>query len=204
MKVTQGLPVSAAVEGPTDEALLRRILEGLGLRLGPVHGKEGKDRLLHKLPGYNVGARFGPWIVLVDLDQDGPCPGAVRDRWLSKPAPGMCLRIAVRAAEAWLLADHQSFSSFFKVRANQIPPEPDAEQDPKRALLGAIEHSTSSAIRADLLPRPGSGRRVGPSYVGQLIEFIETAWEPGNARMRSTSLARAMDHIGRLREFRTS
>ena len=190
--------VSAAVEGPTDEAIVQRILRECGLQLGAVYGREGKDRLLEKLAGYNEGARFAPWIVLVDLDDDGPCPGAVRQRWLPEPASWMCLRIAVRAAEAWLLADRESFSGYFRVRASRLPSDPDSEPDPKRVLLNAIERSTSPSIRNDMLPRAGSGRRVGPAYVGRLIEFVETVWQPKTAQASSSSLSRAIEHVNRL------
>ena len=61
---------SAAVEGPTDEVVLRRVVESRGAVLGPVFGKTGKSNLLNQLHRYNRAANLSPWIVLLDLDQD--------------------------------------------------------------------------------------------------------------------------------------
>jgi hypothetical protein len=50
------LPISfsAAVEGPTDEVVLRKVMESLGASLGPVYGKNGKPKLLSNLRNYNL------------------------------------------------------------------------------------------------------------------------------------------------------
>ena len=49
---------SATVEGATDEAVLRRVVEHLGATLGPVYGKTGKASLLKQLHSYNQGCAF--------------------------------------------------------------------------------------------------------------------------------------------------
>ncbi len=70
--------ISGAVEGDVDEAVLRRLAEQVGAAIGPVHGKKGKQFLLRRVHGYNNAARFGPWVVLVDLDQDADCAPHLR------------------------------------------------------------------------------------------------------------------------------
>jgi len=65
---------SGAVEGPTDEAVLRRIASHVGLHIGAVHGKNGKQHLRQQIPGYNKAARIVPWVVLVDLDHEANAP----------------------------------------------------------------------------------------------------------------------------------
>jgi hypothetical protein len=103
--------VTGAVEGDLDEALLRRILGGVGMSLGVVYGRKGKRFLLEAVKGFNNAAQYSPWVVLVDLDHDCDCaPPCVR-KWLARPAAHMCFRVAVRSVEAWLLADREDKSA---------------------------------------------------------------------------------------------
>jgi hypothetical protein len=85
------------------------ILE-MGAQPGPVYGKNGKRHLRERITGYNNAACFSPWIVLLDLDHDSGCAPPLRNDWLGALAPFMCLRIAVRQVEAWLLADRDNIS----------------------------------------------------------------------------------------------
>ena len=96
--------IGAAVEGAPDEAVA--LIDHSGGRIGKVYGKSGKPHLQKKIAGYNDAARYGPWFVLVDLDNDADCAPPLRDAWL--PAPGLCFRIAVHEVEAWLMADPES------------------------------------------------------------------------------------------------
>jgi len=184
----------AAVEGPTDEAVVRRLVHYVGgAVLGPVYGKQGKPTLLKALPGYNNAARYHTsWFVLVDLDQDADCAPPVLDQWLSDPAPGMCFRIAVRAMEAWLLADRERIARFLSVPVSHIPDDPEGLADPKRAIVDLAVRSRRRAIREDMVPRPGSGRSVGPAYTSNIIEFIHTSWRPEVAMTRADSLQRSV------------
>lgn len=192
---------SAAVEGPTDEAVLRRLLLDVGGSLGIVYGRNGKEDLRRNLRGYNSAARFAPWIVLVDLNHEAPCPPPLVHAWLPAPAQYMILRVAVREIESWLLADHESLSSFLLVRRALIHPNPETLDDPKRAMIDLARKSRSRAIREDMVPRKGSGRQVGPAYTSRLIEFADdlaSGWRPEIAAERVPSLRRC---LVRLRTF---
>lgn len=70
--------LTAAVEGPADEAVLKRVIEHLGAGLGDVYGKRGKSHLLLRLRSYNQAACFSPWLVLVDLNSDADCAPTFR------------------------------------------------------------------------------------------------------------------------------
>src|SRR5262245_64345929 len=93
-----------AVEGDADEAIARAIL---------MHCKQsclralilgGKGRLDPKLRGYLDAASRSPWLILRDLDHDADCaPMLVAKHAMS--GNRSALRIPVRSAEAWLLAD---------------------------------------------------------------------------------------------------
>ncbi|MCD6336150.1 MAG: hypothetical protein J7M27_12640 [Candidatus Latescibacteria bacterium] len=191
-------PVNMLVEGYTDEVVLRRILEYVGLTCGTVYGKEGKGVLLKRLPSYNQAARFAPWLVTVDLDQDADCaPDFVRNV-LPNPADGMHFRVAVRAIEAWLLADAERLAAFLRVRVSKIPAHPDAEPNPKRTLINLARQSRKRIIREDIVPREGSGGSVGPGYTGRFIEFVtatEHLWRPDVAMQRSDSLRRCVEAL---------
>ena len=195
------LSVSAAVEGLVDEAVVRRLLEDVGAVAGPVYGKGGKQALHQKIAGYNHAAQFSPWVVLVDLDDDAECAPPFREAWLPQPAPKMLLRVAVRAVEAWLLADREHLSAFLGIPASRIPLNPDEVASPKRAMVELAARSRRREIREDMVPRPGSGRTVGPAYSSRLIEFASDAahgWRPAIAAGRSDSLRRCLHRLRRL------
>lgn len=194
------LEVSLAVEGLIDEVVVSRLVEESDARPAVCYGKNGKDGVLQSLAGFNNAARRWPWVVVVDLDDDPECaPDAVR-QWLSEPAPLMCLRIAVRAMESWLLADDERFSEWFRVARSRVPRDPDSLPDPKRALVDLCRRSRSGAIREDVVPREGSGPVVGPGYTQRMIGFAGSAdgWRPAIAARRSDSLARCRAAVGAL------
>lgn len=193
--------ISAAVEGITDEALVRQLIHHVGAEPGPIYGKAGKPHLRDRVRGYNYAARHAPWLVLVDLDQDEDCAPPLCAAWVPAPAPYLCLRVAVRAVEAWLLADREAIASFLGVARSKVPPDPETLAQPKQALVNLARTTRRRAIREDMVPREGSGRAVGPAYASRLIEFVEGNWSPANASTRSDSLRRAIACIERLAAF---
>jgi len=197
--MTAAIPVvlSGVVEGPTDEAVLSRLVVEAGATLGSVSGKTGKNRLLQQLAGYNKAARFSPWVVLVDLDRDGECAPSCRVSWLPSPEPQMCFRIVVRAMEAWLLADRGQMAKFLSVSEVRIPSNPEEVNDPKRCLIDLARRSRK---RQDMVPKLGSDRSVGPAYSQRLIQFAEGFWGPEVAARRSDSLRRCRQRLKELVE----
>jgi hypothetical protein len=194
--------VSGAVEGDLDEAVLHRIVRQAELTLANVYGRKGKASLLRAIRGYNAAAHHASWVVLVDLDNDCECaPPCVR-RW-PDPAPHMCFRLVVRSVEAWLLADRDRIAEFLGIRRAQVPRDPDALDDPKRALINLARRSRRRALRTEIVPREGSGRSVGPLYTTRLIEFIQdeaVGWRVDHALGVSDSLRRCVEDLRRLAE----
>ena len=189
---------TAAVEGDLDEAVLRRILDHLGISLRAVYGRKGKRFLLQSLNGYNNAARYAPWIVLVDLDRDCDCAPPCVEKWLARPSSGMCFRIAVRSIEAWLFADRERLARLLGVSVGRLPAHPDGLDDPKKDLIDLARRSRKGGIRDDLVPRHGSGRAVGPLYTTRMIEFLqdETAgWRLDRAVTVSESLKRCVNRL---------
>jgi hypothetical protein len=192
--------ISGAVEGIVDEAVFRRLVRAVRAEAGPVHGKAGKQQLLQRLPGYNSAARFSPWLVLVDLDQDAECVPPFRAENLPGPSAGMCFRVAVRSIESWLLADRERFASFLRVRAAQLPDRPDDQRNAKQLVITLARRSRSREMIEDIVPREGSGRSEGPAYASRMIEFISDerrGWRPHVAARSSDSLARCLRSLRR-------
>jgi len=190
--------VQAAVEGITDEAVVKRLAAHVGAHVGAVYGKNGKPALRQKMDGYNQAARHAPWIVVADLDRDHNCAPALVADWVGNPSGLMCFRVAVRAVEAWLLADGEAIAEFLDVAPTAIPASPDELDAPKRTLVEIARLSRRREIRDDMVPRPASGRPVGPAYASRLIEFATSAWRPDVAAERSESLRRAIASLERL------
>lgn len=192
--------ISVVAEGPTDRAVAEVLVARVGavvkqVFVGPA---PGKDQVTARLKGYNEAARHSPWLVVVDLDRDFDCAPAAVDAWLPEPAPGMCLRVAVRSVEAWLLADRTAVARFLKVEREQVPSRPDELADPKAELISLARRSRSRHVRERLVPRDGSGQRVGAEYASSLVAFARGHWDPERAHRRSPSLGRAITGLERL------
>ena len=124
--MTKVLAVTIAVEGPSDASVVSRIVNDHGLQVHAVHGLHGVNHLNAKLEAFNQAAKFGPWLVVRDLDHEAECAAAVVSARLPKPSGGMRFRIAHRAIEAWLLADFEGIAAFFKVAREAVPHDPEA------------------------------------------------------------------------------
>ncbi len=195
------VPISAAVEGRIDEAVLRAVIRHAGGITGPIYGKHGKQYIQKNLYGYNQAANHAPWIVVVDLDQDAECAPPLRQSWLPQPAPKMCFQVVVREIEAWLLADRVRIAEFLSVGSRNVPSDVEALPDPKDAMLQLARISRRKAIQQDMLPRFGSGRDVGPAYNSRLIQFVNDSrkgWRPEVAAQSSESLRRCLECLRRL------
>jgi hypothetical protein len=193
--------ITAAVEGDLDEAVARSIVRAVGGEVGNVYGRRGKPSLLSSLRAYNRAAIHAPWFVLIDLDNDCECPGECVAQWLPEPSGSMVFRIAVRAIEAWLLADRERISQFLSVPAARVPTQPDVLANPKETLVNLARHSRARSIRTALVPREGSGRRVGPLYNASLIQFAtaeDNGWRAEEAATHSPSLARCLARVSGL------
>ena len=189
--------ISAAVEGPIDEAVVTRILDLTGLELGRVYGRLGKDNLRRRIQGFNHAAEYSPWLVVVDLDRCECAPVLAR-RWLPAPSTHMCFRVAVREVEAWLLADRVAVAQFLGVSRSLIPGDPDSLDDPKEALVNLARRSRFRSIRNDLVPQEGSGRGVGPAYTTEVTRYVAASWRPEIAADTSPSLRRCIQRVSHL------
>jgi len=193
--------ISGAVEGMLDEAVLRRLMKKVGAMAGPIYGKNGKSFLLQKVNAYNQAARFAPWVILIDLDHDDDCAPPFLQFCLPNPARYMSFRVAVREIEAWLLADRDRLAKFLSVGVSHIPHDPETLDSPKSTMVEIARHSRRRDVRENMVPRGGSGRKIGPAYTSLLIEFArdpENGWRPEIAAKSSDSLNRCIRHLEQL------
>lgn len=192
------LTISAAVEGDVDEVVVQKLILAAGATPGTVYGKRGKPYLCQKINGFNNAAQYSPWIVLVDLDRDYDCAPLLRNTWLPNPGRLICFRIAVRAVEAWLIADRTALANYLRIAPSRIPQISENLDDPKREMVNLARRSRKKTIRLDMVPRDGSGRAIGPAYTSRMMEYVEKHWRPERAAQQSDSLRRALKCLKRL------
>ncbi len=193
--------IYGAVEGITDKAVLSALIQAAGGDVGDIYVKNGKTALKQQLANYNRAAVYQPWCVLLDLDRDDTCPVTFITQLLPSPEAHMCVRVAVREIEAWLLADPQRLSAFLSVSQRRIPGNVEAIPDPKATLINLARSSRNKAIKADMVPTEGSGRSVVPAYAARIIEFVRNAavgWRPWVAAQHAESLHRCLQCLQKL------
>lgn len=189
--------VRVAVEGGLDESVARRLIVYCQANAETVYVKRGKQNLLKSLHGYNKDAMFcNRWLVIVDLDHDdlnmNMSIPSLRQHWLPSVAPSMCFQIAVRAVEAWLLADRKGVAKFLSVSPNQIPSNPESLSDPKEFIVQLASKSRRNYIKKGMVPDLRSKRKVGPEYVSLMATFVQHHWDIRAAQQSAPSLACAV------------
>lgn len=136
-----------------------------------------------------------PVLMLADADQ-APCVVTQRNAWMpAHPSPRFSLRLAVREAEAWVLADHEGLSQFAQFSPALMDRLPDELADPKQELLRLIRRSKRRELRDEMLPRKGTSNTVGLGYNIHLAHFVREYWCAERASERSPSLARSVPRI---------
>ena len=161
-----------------------------------TRGKGGFDT---RIANYNRAALRGPWLALRDSDRDsGDCPAALRQSLLSEPqSPALSLRLAVRAVEAWLLADREAFAEHFAVPIARVPLDPEGESNPKTTLSNCARRSRRREVREGVAAPAGSAG-TGPEYSAFMLPFARDVWRPDVAAEAAPSLHRALREIDRL------
>jgi hypothetical protein len=189
-------PLTIATEDELSEAVAERLV-GATRRFEVVQRlrRGGFGYLRRILPGLNRAAPGHAYLVLTDLDQAN-CPPQLLTDWLGPVPrhPNLLFRVAVREVESWLLADPALVTDLLGLSAHRVPGNPDTLLDPKRFLID-LARRARSAIRRDLVPRPGSSAQQGPGYNIPLVAFVRRHWNMETARRRSRSLDRTVARL---------
>lgn len=188
------IPVVLVVEDILSEALLRRMLRHFPgkFQLRVTLGKEGFGFIQKNMSAFNQAAASTGFVVLTDLDNQ-ISPKALLRSWISEPLhPNLMFRVAIREAEAWLLAHREAIAEYLEVQVDVIPQDSETVVDPKRFVIELARESDSEEIRDAMVPGPGRRRKVGPDYNGCLLRFVYRNWDPEEARKHSKSLHRTL------------
>ena len=177
------------VEGESDKAAARRVVEFAGRQVRHVTVTRGKTKLDSKLANYSRAARDQPWVVF--RDSDNQCPVSLRRRLLAgiPDNPLFALRIVHTMTEAWLMADRLGFSRYFAVSFDTVPVDPEAKPHAKQTLLRLCQRSRSRDIREEVVHGQA---HPGPLFVERLTEFASRHWNVSVAAQSCPSLQRAI------------
>ncbi|MDR5782626.1 hypothetical protein QCE63_24785 [Caballeronia sp. LZ065] len=152
-----------------------------------------------KISAMNEVARnVMPVLMVADGDQ-ARCVVTQRNAWLPPDVSDrLSMRLAVKEAEAWVLADHIGFSKFAVVSKDLFPAQPETDADPKQRLLSLVKKSKRRELRDEMLPGKGATSPVGLGYNVHMTDFVRNHWSVGRAVARAPSLARAVPRVAAL------
>lgn len=203
--------VNIAAEDNLSEAIIRSLLANASRQLKVANsypikkgwqddvGKGGYGYIKKSLVAFNAAAAHTPFVVLIDAD-DRPCPPQTIAEWLEGKLQhsDLICRVAIREAEAWLLADRSGLSEYLSIPERWIPLDTARIKDPKRYIVRMAARSSRKEIRADLAPPKGSKGKTGPYYTQSLSSFAKGLWQINEASKHSESLRRAKAAIDAL------
>ena len=195
--MAQPLDIALVVEDVLSLVLMEKVLAHTGRGytvLRPLVAR-GVGNMRKSVSKYLNASRALPHVVLVDLDQT-PCAPQLREQWGVATLPrSMLFRVAVREAEAWVLADQEGFASFAGIPASKISPAPESLADPKQELINLVRRSRNKRLVAELVPAQGSAVSIGPLYNERMRQFVHERWNVDAAMAHAPSLARTFDRL---------
>jgi hypothetical protein len=184
--------INLVYEDDLSEAVMFKLINHFGDKyiVHNTYSGHGFGYLKSNIKGFNQASVVSPFFMLTDLD-NYTCPPSLIKDWINFPLKSnFIFRIAVREVEAWLLADIEGLSEYFKVSATNFPVRPESEIDPKNTLIHLARRSRIRRIREDLVPI-NENAAIGPNYNGCLMEFVFNNWNIETALTRSKSLLKA-------------
>jgi hypothetical protein len=157
----------------------------------------GFGKIKKNIMAYNKAAKYGYYFVITDLDNEGCAPSLI-EKWLpANRNDQLLLRVAVHEIESWLLADRESFSSFFAISREIIPARPDTLADPKQTVISLAKKSRKRSIRNAFVPIDDHAS-IGPGYNLEFRNYIQNHWNIAVARKHSPSLEKAMIALSKI------
>lgn len=191
--------IALAVEDDLLSALGTKIVGRVrpDLQVSNVYLCSGSARLRSRLAAFNNACAAVPHLVLGDLDT-APCASQLIAEWTQGMHlhPSLRFRLAVREAEAWVMADRPAFANLLGIAVNRVPAYPEQLQDPKAELIRLARTSQRPNVRKALTPI-GTARQ-GPEHNDFLIGFLNDTWDFDRAAANAPSLRRAADSLSEL------
>jgi len=184
--------VALATEDQLSEALGKRLLVDGGLNPTLLLRRNGSGYLRSNVSKWCEMARSLPVMLMTDLDRK-KCASALIDEWFgTRQRPkNLLVRVAVREAESWVLADSEGLKRFLGVKSlGKLPTDCDIIPDPKQKLL-EIARSARRDLKDDIVAAEGVAARQGLGYNARFSAFVAEDWSPERASRNSDSLRRA-------------
>ncbi len=179
------------VEDELHEALVLRVCDYLNRQAPKIFIKKGKTKLIDKtqVRKLNRDNNNQQFFMVVDLDNDSACAAAEKRRLLNgdTPSPALKIIIAVRAAEAWLLADRHELATYLGVALKHLPQRPEGETKPKETLINIARKSRNRHIKTALVPITDTAKQ-GPEYNTQIADYVRDRWNLEAAKNNAASL----------------
>lgn len=195
-------------EDDATKEIIRKVINYCGNKIQIITELPARGgQLKSKIHEFNSLSKSYPVILLTDLD-NYDCPATLIKSWnIVDKSEGFMINIAIDEAEAWLMADRESFAKYFYVNENLIPtshktklngPHYTTEMNfPYKASLylnsRIIPESESDSIRKQMLPANGAVK--GKEYNVIVIPYIRNYWDVEKAMSNSDSLRRMVDKI---------
>lgn len=172
----------------------------------PARGGQIKQKIWN----FNILSESYPVILLMDLD-DKDCAPIVLQQFFhdTEKNNNFIFSIANDEAEAWLMADRNSFSDYFRVPVDLIPLPQRIRNKKDYFYEMALPYKSSYYMVNQIIPNsrikefrdqmiPQNGAKKGKEYNSALTPFIINNWDIDNARINSDSLNRMITRIERL------
>jgi hypothetical protein len=195
--MTAPIPLNLAFEDALTESLTFKILRSIPTEYATrtIYNRGGNGYLRQTINGFNNAAKGTPFLVGTDLDEY-ECPPVLIDDWLTQAKHhNLLVRVAVREAEAWVLADRHQFADFLGIKVTSVPEDAESLPHPKESLIQLARTSRKKRLRDDICPPLNSTSKVGPNYNARLGNFVNERWDPAVARLNSRSLDRTITRL---------
>jgi hypothetical protein len=167
------IPINLALEDELTEFLASKILATIPTVYAArtIYNRGGYGYLRSKINGFNNGAKGTPFWVATDLD-DSECPPALITKWLTNAKhPNLLISVAVREAEAWVLADRENFAKFLGIRIARVPENVEGLPRPKEKLIELVRGSRSRELRRDICPPSAARERLDQTTMPVLADL---------------------------------
>lgn len=180
-------------EDEIHQNLLSKLINEIApdFRIHTSYKSGSRFSIKQKLYSFNKAAKILPFIILADLDET-ECAPVKKQNWIPfEQHPNLFFHIAINEGESWLLADHDSISSYLGVSLAILKRDArDANtiNDPKQYLLNLAKKSRRKIIQEGIVPKRYS--KVGPLYNTIMSDFVQNYWNIQKARSHSESLDR--------------
>lgn len=185
------------VEGATDEPVINALMCAAGWADSEfsVTSANGKGAIDSDIKKFWEAARFLPYVIFRDLDQDADgCPVTLRAELVEHTpgeSPDLLIRIVDQCIESWILADRHGVAEFCNRSVASVKP-PASHHKPY--LLRMMK----SAKLKDAVEQKGRELDFGPAYAVHLQRLMTCHWSSERAATESDSLRRALERLTEL------